>query len=41
MKVNLWVLAEQLEGFELISNISATDAKIEGLRVCAVEDQAV
>ena len=41
MKVNLWVLAEQLEDFELISNISVTEARIEGLRVCAGEDQAV
>ena len=41
MKVNLWVLADQLEDFELISNISETDVRIEGLRVCAGEDQAV
>ena len=41
MKLNLWVLADQLGEFGPISNITGTEAKIEGFRLCYGAEQAL
>ena len=41
VKINLWVLADQLEDFGPILHIAGKEARIEGVRVCACAEQAV